>query len=80
MLFYARIIVKGTKSNTFTCKLCALVVFIILFTELLCDNSNSLMYEPLKGPSPTLLHANCLTVYLMQTDNLTFHSNNNMNV
>ena len=29
------------KSNIFTCKLSALVIFLILFTRLLCDNSNS---------------------------------------
>ena len=34
-------IVKGTKSNIFTSKLCAWVIFIILLTGLLCDNSNS---------------------------------------
>ena len=42
-------IVKGPKINIFTCKLCAWVIFIILFTILLCDNSNSLTYEPRKG-------------------------------
>ena len=42
-------IVKGSKTNIFTCKLCAWVIFIILFTWLLCDNSNSLTYEPWKG-------------------------------
>ena len=46
--FYVRI-VKGSKTNIFTCKLCARVIFIILFTSLLCDNSNSLTYEPRKG-------------------------------
>ena len=46
--FYVRI-VKGPKTNIFTCKLCAWVIFIILFTSLLCDNSNSLTYEPRKG-------------------------------
>ena len=46
--FYVRI-VKGPKTNIFTCKLCAWVIFIILFTRLLCDNSNSLTYEPRKG-------------------------------
>ena len=46
--FYVRI-VKGPKINIFTCKLCAWVIFIILFTRLLCDNSNSLTYEPRKG-------------------------------
>ena len=30
-------IVKGAKSNIFTCKLCAWVIFIILFIRLLCD-------------------------------------------
>ena len=46
--FYVRI-VKGPKTNIFTCKLCAWVIFIILFTRLLFDNSNSLTYEPRKG-------------------------------
>ena len=41
-------IVKGPKTNIFTCKLCAWVIFIILFTRLLCDNSNSLTYKPRK--------------------------------
>ena len=65
-LFYVRI-VKGTKSNTLTCKLCAWAIFIILFTELLCEKSNSLTYEPRKGQSPILSRANCMTVYLMQS-------------
>ena len=68
--FYVRI-VKGPKSNIFTCKLCAWVIFIILFTGLLCDNSNSLTYEPRKGQSPTLSRANCVILHLM----LAFHSN-----
>ena len=38
--FYLRI-VKGTKSNIFTSKLCAWVIFITLLTRLLCHNSNS---------------------------------------
>ena len=42
-------IAKGPKTNIFTCKLCAWVIFIILFTRLLCDNSNTLTYEPRKG-------------------------------
>ena len=42
-------IVKGRKTNLFTRKLCAWVIFIILFTSLLCDNSNSLTYERRKG-------------------------------
>ena len=42
-------IVKGPKTNIFTCKLCAWVILIILFTRLPCDNSNSLTYEPRKG-------------------------------
>ena len=42
-------IVKGPKTNILTCKLCAWVIFKILFTRLLCDNSNSLTYEPRKG-------------------------------
>ena len=46
--FYVRI-VKGPKTNIFTWKLCAWVIFIILFTRLLCDNSNSLTYKPRKG-------------------------------
>ena len=46
--FYVRI-VKGPKTKIFTCKWCAWVIFIILFTRLPCDNSNSLTYEPRKG-------------------------------
>ena len=46
--FYVRI-VKGRKTNIFGCKLCAWVIFIILFTSLLCDTSNSLTYERRKG-------------------------------
>ena len=70
-LFKVRI-VKGTRSNIFTCKFCAWVIFIILFTGLLCDNSNSLTYEPRKGQSATLSSANSVIVNLM----LAFHSNN----
>ena len=59
------------------CKLCARVIFIILFTGLLCHYSNSLTYEPRKGQSPTLSRANCVILHLM----LAFHSNNsNLNV
>ena len=47
--FFKVRIVKGPKTNIFTCKSCAWVIFIILFTRLLCDNSNSLTYEPRKG-------------------------------
>ena len=68
--FYVRI-VKGPKSNIFTWKLCAWVIFIILFTGLLCDNSNSLTYEPRKGQIPTLSRVNCVILHLM----LAFHSN-----
>ena len=46
--FYVRI-VKGPKTNIFTCKLCAWLIFIILFIRLPCDTSNSLTYEPRKG-------------------------------
>ena len=46
--FYVRI-VKGRKTNIFTCKLCAWVIFRILFTSLLRDNSNSRTYERWKG-------------------------------
>ena len=46
--FFFLQIVKGPKTNIFTCKLCAWVIFIILFTRLLCDNSNSLTYKPRK--------------------------------
>ena len=49
LLFFKVRIVKGPKTNIFTCKSCAWVIFIILFTRLLCDNSNSLTYEPRKG-------------------------------
>ena len=46
--FYVRI-VKGPKTNIFTCKMSAWVIFIILSTRLLSDNLNSLTYEPQKG-------------------------------
>ena len=39
-------------------------IVVILLTELLCDNSNSLTYEPRNGQSPTLSRANCVTAYL----------------
>ena len=73
---YVRI-VKGPKSNMFTCKLCAWLIFITLFTGLLCDNSNSVTYEPRKGQSPTLSRANSVILHLM----LAFHRNNsNLNL
>ena len=56
-------IVNGTKSNIFTCKLCAWIVWILL-TGLLWDNLNSLTYKPWKGQSPTLSREYCVTVYL----------------
>ena len=37
-----------------------------IFTRLLCDNSNSLMYEQWNGESPTLSRGSCVTVHLMQ--------------
>ena len=50
---------------------------LVLFTGLLCDNQNSLTYEPRKGQSPTLSRANCVILHPM----LAFHSNNsNLNV
>ena len=67
---YVRI-VKGLKSNIFTCKSCAWVIFIILLTRLLCDNLNSLTYKPQKGQSLTLSRANCVILHLI----LAFHSN-----
>ena len=36
--------VQSVQSNIFMRKLCEQVIFIILFTRLLCDNLNSLMY------------------------------------
>ena len=63
-------IVKGAKSNIFTCKLCAWVIFIILFIRLLCDkkNSNSLVYQPQKGAKSNtfMCQLSCVTVHLMQ--------------
>ena len=47
--FFKVRMVKGPKTNIFTWKLCAWVIFLILFTRILCDNSNSLTYEPRKG-------------------------------
>ena len=52
--FYVRI-VKGPKTKIFTCKLCAWVICIILFTRLPCDNSNSLTYEQRKGAKSNTL-------------------------
>ena len=48
-MFFDIQIVKGAKSNIFTCKSCAWVIFIILFTRLLGDNSNFLTCKPRKG-------------------------------
>ena len=42
-------IVKGPKSNIFTCKLCSWVIFLILLAGLLCDNLNSLTYKQERG-------------------------------
>ena len=56
-------------NNIFTCKLCAWVIFIILFTGLLCDNWNYLTYGPRNGQSPILSRANCVILHLM----LAFH-------
>ena len=67
-------IVKGRKPNIFTCKLCAWVIFIILFTGLLCDNSNSLTYEPRKGAKSNTFHVPA--VWLCISCRLAFHNNN----
>ena len=40
---------KRAKDQHHQMQICAWVIFIILFTRLLCDNSNSLTYEPRKG-------------------------------
>ena len=75
LFFYVRI-VKGPKINIFTCKLCAWVIFIILFSRLLCDNSNSLTYEQRKGAKPNTFtcqlcdcpsHADLLFTIMMVT-------------
>ena len=63
LLFVCVRIVIGPKSNIFTWKLCPGAIFIILVSGLLCDNSNSLTYEPRKGQSPTLC-ANCVILHL----------------
>ena len=43
----------------------------------MCDNSNSLTYEPQKEQSPTPPHANCVIMHLT----LALHNNNsNLNV
>ena len=56
--FYVRI-VKGPKTNIFTSKLCARVIFIILFTSLLCDNSNSLTRKGAKSNTFTCPLCDC---------------------
>ena len=56
--FYVRI-VKGPKTNIFTCKLCAWVIFIILFASLLCDNSNSLTRKGAKSNTFTCPLCDC---------------------
>ena len=79
--FYLRI-VKGPKTNIFTCKLCAWVIFIILFTRLLCDNSNSLKLPHVgttKGGK--VQHFHVPVVWLSISCRLAFHNNNsNLNV
>ena len=67
-------IVKGRKTNIFRCKLCAWVIFIILFTSLLCDNSNSLTYEPRKGAKVQHFHMPAVWLYI--SCRLAFHNNN----
>ena len=43
---------------------CPWAIFIILFSGLQCDNSNSLTYEPRKAQSLTLSRANCVILHL----------------
>ena len=77
--FFKARIVKGSKTNIFTCKLCAWVIFIILFTRLLCDNSNSLTYESRKGGKVQHFHVPVVWLYISCT--LAFHnSNSDLNV
>ena len=72
--FYVRI-VKGPKTNIFKGKLCAWVIFIVLFTRLLWDNSNSLTYEQRKAAK-----SNTFTCQLCDStshaDWLAFHNKN----
>ena len=58
---------KGAKVQHLHVQIMCMVIFIILFTKLLCENLNSLMYEPWKGQSPTLSCANSVILHLMQT-------------
>ena len=75
LLFYVRI-VKGPKTNIFMCKLCAWVIFMILFPRLLCDNSNSLTYKQQKRAKYNTFtcqlcdctsHADCLFTIIIVT-------------
>ena len=59
-VFFHLQIVIGAKSNMFTCKLPAWVIFIILFTTLLSYTSNSLTYKPWSGRSPTSPRPDCV--------------------
>ena len=74
LLFYVRI-VKGPKTNIFMCKLCAWVIFMILFPRLLCDNSNSLTYKQWKG-AKYVQHFHVPVVWLYISCRLSFHNNN----
>ena len=74
-VFYVRI-VKGPKTNIFMCKLCAWVIFMILFPRLLCDNSNSLTYKQQKRAKYNTFtcqlcdctsHADCLFTIIIVT-------------
>ena len=57
-LFYVRIVNRHHHGQI----VCMSYFYkMILFTGLLCDNSNSLTYKPRKGQSPTLLSGNYVT-------------------
>ena len=55
------------------CKLCAWVIFLIVLTGLLCDNSNSLTREHERGK---VRHLHVQTVWLYISCRLAFHSKN----
>ena len=79
MFFHVQIL-KGAKSNIFTCKLYLWVIFTILFTRLLCDNSHSLTYEP-QNIGGKVQHFHMPAVWLYISCRLALHSNNsNLNV
>ena len=74
--FFFRRDCKRAKDQHPMCKLCAWVIFMILFTRFLCDNSNSLTYKQRKGVKYNTFtcqscdctsHADCLFTIIIVT-------------